>query len=178
MQYTPGRWHHETHKTTFTLCVENFGIKYFSKDYGHHLINTVENYYNVTVDWEGKLYCGINLKWNHKKVYLNVYMDNYDRRDLHWSKTTQKYTTRTSPYGHNISQKPTPTSTAAPLDTKGKRRVQYIAGNLIYYYKIDPCIKPEQNEIPTKQSDPTKDTLSKTNMLRDYLDNYPVGILR
>ena len=65
MKCIPGLWSHKTHKTTFTLCVDNFGVKYFSKYDTHHLIKAVKNYYDVTLDWEGKLYCGINLKWNY-----------------------------------------------------------------------------------------------------------------
>ena len=29
MKHTPGLWRHESHPTTFTLAVDNFGIKYF-----------------------------------------------------------------------------------------------------------------------------------------------------
>ena len=31
MKFTPDLWCHTTRKTTFTLCVDNFGVKYFSK---------------------------------------------------------------------------------------------------------------------------------------------------
>ena len=33
MPYTPDLWRNSTRKTTFTLAVDDFGIKYFSQDY-------------------------------------------------------------------------------------------------------------------------------------------------
>jgi hypothetical protein len=39
MSFTPGLWRHKTKRTTFVLCVDDFGVKYFSKDDANHLIN-------------------------------------------------------------------------------------------------------------------------------------------
>ena len=39
MPPTPGLWKHTSRRTTFTLCVDNFGIQYFSKYDADHLIN-------------------------------------------------------------------------------------------------------------------------------------------
>jgi hypothetical protein len=36
--YTPGLWHHKTKRTTFVLCVDDFGVKYFSQAVAQHLI--------------------------------------------------------------------------------------------------------------------------------------------
>jgi hypothetical protein len=64
MKCTPGLWRHTTKRTTFALCVDNFGVKYFSKADALHLINAVNDHYESTVDWEGNLYCGLNLDWH------------------------------------------------------------------------------------------------------------------
>ena len=45
-----GLWAHQSRKTIFALCVDDFGIKYFSKNDAEHLINTLKNYYEITVD--------------------------------------------------------------------------------------------------------------------------------
>ena len=50
MEYTTVLWHHTSRNTTFAVFVENFGIKYFSKDDALHLINSVKNHYKVTID--------------------------------------------------------------------------------------------------------------------------------
>jgi hypothetical protein len=35
---TPGQWKHEWHPITFTLVVDNFGIKYVGKEHAGHLV--------------------------------------------------------------------------------------------------------------------------------------------
>ena len=41
MKFIPGIWRHTTCKTTFTICVDDLGVKYFSKNYALHLVNAV-----------------------------------------------------------------------------------------------------------------------------------------
>ena len=41
MPQTPGLWKHTSHRTTFTFCVGNFRIQYFSKDDANHLIDAI-----------------------------------------------------------------------------------------------------------------------------------------
>lgn len=77
MKHTPGLWRHETRKTTFALCVDNFGIKYFSKADADHLLADLHSNYKVTVDWKGELDCGMHLNWNYDKGYVDVSMPGY-----------------------------------------------------------------------------------------------------
>ena len=44
--------------------MDGFGVKYTGKEYADHLLNTLKTRYEVSEDWEGKLYCGIKLNWN------------------------------------------------------------------------------------------------------------------
>ncbi len=57
-----GIWSHKTHHTN----VDNFGVKYFSKDDANHLLDSLRKYYKIPVDWEGKKYCGLTIDWNYK----------------------------------------------------------------------------------------------------------------
>jgi hypothetical protein len=41
-KHTPGLWHHRTRPITFSLVVNNFGIKYTNKDDANHLIAALE----------------------------------------------------------------------------------------------------------------------------------------
>ena len=45
MPQTPGLWRYTSCKTTFTLCVDNFGIQYFSKADVNHLIDAIQDTY-------------------------------------------------------------------------------------------------------------------------------------
>ena len=38
-----GMFKHETRRTVFCLCVDDFGVKYFSHDDAMHLINTLKS---------------------------------------------------------------------------------------------------------------------------------------
>ena len=56
-----GIWYHTTHKIRFCLCVDDFGIKYYNKDDANHLLDILRKCYKVSVDWEGRNYCGFNI---------------------------------------------------------------------------------------------------------------------
>ena len=38
---TPGLWKHKTRYTSFTLCVNDFGVKYVEQDYAEHLLQVL-----------------------------------------------------------------------------------------------------------------------------------------
>ena len=57
---TPNIWTHELRKTRFCLCVDDFGIKYHSKEDAEHLIQSLQKHYDVTIDYAGKDFCGLN----------------------------------------------------------------------------------------------------------------------
>lgn len=38
-----GLWRHETRPPIFALCVDDFGVKYYSEGNANHLINTLKN---------------------------------------------------------------------------------------------------------------------------------------
>ena len=54
-------WSHETHKTIFCLCVDDFGVQYFNNDDKDHLISALQTKYNITVDTRGNNFGGLQL---------------------------------------------------------------------------------------------------------------------
>eukprot|EP00957_Ditylum_brightwellii_P165075 12567935-Ditylum_brightwellii.AAC.1 len=50
MPHTPGLWKHVTNGNTFTLVVDNFGVKYVSTENIEHLINALKKHYTVEID--------------------------------------------------------------------------------------------------------------------------------
>jgi hypothetical protein len=77
MPFTPGLWKHATRCTTFTLAVDDFGIKYFSKADADHLFAALEEKYSITLDWTGSSYLGFTLDWNYAGGWVDVSMPNY-----------------------------------------------------------------------------------------------------
>jgi hypothetical protein len=62
-KFTPGPWTHETRNTKFALVVDDFGIKYESKEDAQHLIDSLTPFYSITTDKEGTRFIGLKL-WN------------------------------------------------------------------------------------------------------------------
>ena len=60
-------WKHQTKRTKLCLCLDDFGIKYYSKDDADHLLDALQNFYEITVDWNGENYCGLTLNWHYEK---------------------------------------------------------------------------------------------------------------
>ena len=65
---TPGLWKHEWRPISFTLVVDDFGVKYVGKEHVEHLIRCIKETYKLTEDWTGNLYCGITLVGNNAKL--------------------------------------------------------------------------------------------------------------
>ena len=80
---TPGLWHHNKNGITFTLAVENFGIKYKIQEDAMHLIHTLQEKYEITQYWTGSFYSGITLNWDYKAGILDISMPGYLKEALH-----------------------------------------------------------------------------------------------
>jgi hypothetical protein len=76
-QHTPGLWRHVWQDISFCLVVGDFGIKSTSCTHVLHLKTTLEKYYTITMDWDGSLFCGINIDWNYPAGTINLNMPNY-----------------------------------------------------------------------------------------------------
>ena len=180
-----GLWHHETRPTIFALCVDDFAVKYFSEDDANHLIESLKIYYPISLDREGKNYCGLTLHWNYKEGYVDVDMPQYVSKKLQNYQHSAPEKPQHAPhkwnqpaYGQKTQFAPEPDKTS-DLNEKDKKLVQSIVGAFLYYGRaIDPSILPALNEISTQQSKPTKKTLDKTKMLMDYMSTYPNARMR
>ena len=80
--HTPGLWLHKHLPIKFTLVVDDFGVEYVGMDSAQHLINALRKNYEISIDWEGSLYCGISLKWNYEEGYVDASMPKYVEKTL------------------------------------------------------------------------------------------------
>lgn len=76
------RFKHETRATTFALCVDDFGIKYNNEDDLQHLIDTLQQHYEISIDKTGQNYCELTFTWHYKQEYVDVVMPNYVMKAL------------------------------------------------------------------------------------------------
>ena len=64
---TPGLWRRKWIPIQLCLIVDDFCVEYAGKQHADHLAKTLKKYHNITKDWEGKKYAGIDLKWDYEK---------------------------------------------------------------------------------------------------------------
>ena len=81
--HTPDLWKHISRLISFTLVVDDFGIKYISKEHVNHLIAALQEHYTLDIDWAGKLYCGITLDWDYENGTVDISMPGYIKKLLH-----------------------------------------------------------------------------------------------
>lgn len=108
-RYTPGLWKHRWRPVTFTLVVDDFGIKYVGDHNAQHLLNALQqNYTKVMVDWSGSSYCGVDIKWDYRNKTVDLSMPHYIYDTLH-------------KFQHSRPTKPTHDPYPAPLHNMGER---------------------------------------------------------
>jgi len=129
---TPGLWQHATRPITFSLVVDDFGVKYVGKEHADHLIDCLKTEtYKLTEDWAGDLYCGISLRWDYAKRWLDISMPGYIKKQLlkykHIIRQIQHcpYSPEPKRYGAD-AQSPLPQDILRKLNDKEIKQVQKI----------------------------------------------------
>ena len=82
-RHTPGLWAHVSKPITFTLVVDDFGIKYIHQQDVQYLIDALQTKYTITCQWKGDLYCGLQLQWDYHQGTVNISMPTYIQELLH-----------------------------------------------------------------------------------------------
>jgi hypothetical protein len=78
----PGLWTHKTRPITFTLVVDDFGVKYVGKEHALHLQRVLEEHYKVSADWTGNRYIGITMDWDYDRRKVHLSMPGYKDKAL------------------------------------------------------------------------------------------------
>ena len=126
-------------KTTFTLVVDDFGVKYHNTTDALHIINSLKEQYSITIDWIGKLYIGITLHWNYKKGLLDLSMPGYIEQDFNKFTHPPPRRSQHSPHASipptfGKEQQLTSLPNTLPfIDESGIRHVQEVVGTLLYH---------------------------------------------
>jgi hypothetical protein len=122
----------------FTLIVDDFGVKYVSKNDVNHLIDSISTY-TLTKDWKGNLYCRITLEWDYVHRHVDISIPNYLKKKLqdygHIILTrllSCPYHPEPKNYGSE-AQAPLPPDATPHLDAAGIKRAQKIVGSILYY---------------------------------------------
>ena len=73
----PGLWTHAWRTIRFTLCVDDFGVKYVGKKHADHLIAILEEHYTISQDWTGACYLGMDIDWDYTNREIHLSMLSY-----------------------------------------------------------------------------------------------------
>jgi hypothetical protein len=59
--HTHGLRTHDTRPISFSLVVDDFGVKYIGREHAEHLMTCIKKNYSIFSGWNGTAYCGLTL---------------------------------------------------------------------------------------------------------------------
>ena len=184
-QFTAGLYRHVWRPIMFSLVVDDFGVKCQGIQHAKHLKTALEEHYDVSVDWDGKLFCGITLDWNYDMKHVDLSVPGYVQRKLtKWQHPNPKkpqhspYQAAPIVYGTKVQQ-PVPSDVTAPLTDAQIKHVQEIVGAFIWYGQAcDPTLTASLSAISSRQTKGTDAVLAACHQLLDYLATHPNAAIR
>jgi hypothetical protein len=179
----PCLFKHETRPISFSLIVDDLGVKYVNNEDIQHLIDAISPRWKVKLNATGNRYIGMNLKWDYDPNNPSLEISNletvpksfarFDKdNNIKARKTPSKYTAPT--YGYKeieIASEQIESPTEVP---DSKQHVQAVNGTYLFYGRIiDYSMLEQTNTIGQSQANPTTKTLEQVNHLLGYAKEYP-----
>ena len=163
----PGLWTHATRPISFTLVVDDFGVKYVGKEHAMHLISILKQSYEISEDWTGSKYIGITFDWDYTNRRVHLSMPGYISKALQRFGHERPIRPQNSPHPHVAptygakAQYVKLEVVSTPLDKEGQKYIQAVTGTLLYYSRaVDPTMLVAlKNAIAIQQSSPTQRTM-------------------
>ena len=181
---TDGLFQHETRDISFTLVVDDFGIKYTDKKDVEHLIECLSKKYTMKVDYDGKRYVGVDLEWDYENRQVLCSMDGYVEealKEFTHTKPRQHYKSpskMTRPdYGAKVQY--VKEDNSRKLTPKEIKFIQQVTGKFLFYARaVDPTMLHALNEIAMATVNGTEATLKATVHFLNYAASNPNAKLR
>ncbi len=181
---TPGLWKHDTRPISFSLVVDNFGVKYVGEENEQHLLDTVPKYYKYSCNWEGEQYCGLTIKWDYEGRKVHISMPGYVCKALtrfqHPPPTKQQY----QPYPHvkpNYGahmQYAQGEDVSPALDKAGKKFSQEVCRVFLFLARaVDGGLLPALSSLASLQANLTEKTMELCKIFLDFMATQEEAIL-
>jgi hypothetical protein len=165
---------HDTRPISFTLVVDDFGVKYNDLADVHHLIQILEAKYDVHSDLTGSKYIGVKLDWDYENNTLTPSMPNYVAAGIARFCPDGPLSSAKTPGIYLPPQYGAP-DLGATVDTTplvgllDKQFIMEVVGYFLYYARIiDHLMLPCLTFLAKKQSAPTQATLAATHHFLRY----------
>jgi hypothetical protein len=142
-----GLWTHDTCPISFSLVVDDVGLKCVSRKHAEHLMACIKKKYNISSDWNGTAYCGLTLDWNYKNRTVNLSMPGYIKAALHKYQHPAPARPEHAPHTWNPpiygakTQFVKEGTTSPALSDKDVNKLQQPTGTLLFYARaVDPTL--------------------------------------
>jgi hypothetical protein len=177
-EHVPCLFRHATNSATFSLVVDDFGIKFTNKEDAEHLIAAIETKYKLKVDWTGKKYLGMNINFAPDGRSVKLSMDGYIDKVLARFCPNSTHTANSPgiyvPPAYGVRTQTAVIDATTPLDGPEIKRLQEIVGCLLYYARvIDYTMLTVLNGISSEQAHATQHVADAADRLLAYARKYP-----
>ena len=177
-KFTPGLFTHKTRLLAFSLVVDDL---YTRKEDADFLITELKKNCDVTVDWEGGIFCGIHLNWIYGNRTVRSSMPGFAEKGLHRFNHPKPSRPQHSPhpwtppkYGQSV-QHAKAIEKNPSLTKDQKLFCQQVIGYYLFYGRaVDSTLLPAVGSIGTSPSTaPWKELEPRTNHMLDYIATHP-----
>ena len=134
----------------------------------------LEEHYKVSVDWKGRLFCGITLNWNYEMGFVDLSVPGYVQKARVKYQHPQPTRPQHSPYQaapikYDAKIKhPVPEDTSPPLTEEQIRHIQDVVGTFVWYGAAsDPTLAASLSALATRQSKGTYNVQKASHQLLD-----------
>ena len=181
---TPGFWKHDWRPISFTLVVDDFGVKYVGKEHAQHLLETINADYETSHEWEGTRYIGLTIEWDYVGKYVHISMPDYCEKACQRFKHEAPKKRQDQPYPHVETkygakqQYAEDADTSPPLTKQEKTYVQQVIGTFLYYARaVDCTMLCALGSLASQQANPTQKTMERVRQFLDYAASNPDAVI-
>jgi hypothetical protein len=185
MQHTRGLWTHDTCPISFSLVIDDFGVKYIGREHAEHLMACIKQKYNISNDWKGGAYCHLTFDWEYKNRTVDLYLPGYIKAALHKYQHPAPARPEHAPHTWNPpiygakTQFLTEATSSPALSDKDINELQQLTVTLLYYARaVDPTFIMPINVLASEQSKATNVTADKVIKLLNYCNTHPETKIR
>jgi hypothetical protein len=177
--HTHGLWTHDTRPISFSLVVDDLGIKYVGREHAEYLMTCIRKNYNISSDWNGTAYCGLTLDWDYKNRTVDLYMPGYIKAALHKYQHPAPARPEHAPHTWNPpiygakTQFVNENTPSPALSDKNVNKLQQLPGRLLYYARaVDQTLIMPINVLASEQSNATEIKADKVIKLLNYCNTH------
>ena len=122
----PGLCKHATRPIQLTLIKDNFGVKFVGKENAKHLLESLQEFYKVSMDSNWEKFIGPTLDWDYDRHEVHLSNLGYVQNVLHHFQHPTPTTVQDSPYlymapKHGATMQYAEIDDDSPLDKNGKK---------------------------------------------------------